>query len=93
VWYAPYVQDAEIWLQSALSSSPSAHLAAGQPVEKFYFLSVRRVSYGREADLGVAGHRPTSGHGDAVATHRLVVQDLRGAWTKVSAVFNLVLSS
>jgi hypothetical protein len=42
-------------------------------VEKWYCVSVRRVSYGREASGGSGG-----------ATHRLAVHDLRGAWTKLN---------
>jgi len=45
-----------------------------QPVEKCYFLSVAKVSYGRETTLGQQGRG--SPH------HRLVVYDLKGAWTK-----------
>ena len=51
-----------------------------QPVEKFYFLSVQRVSYGREAVLTPPFVTP--GTASSVPTHRLVVQDLRAAWTK-----------
>lgn len=51
-----------------------------QPVEKFYFLSVQRVSYGREAVLTPPFVAP--GTASIVPTHRLVVQDLRAAWTK-----------
>ena len=51
-----------------------------QPVEKFYFLSVQRVSYGREAVLTAPFVSP--GTSSSVPTHRLVVQDLRAAWTK-----------
>lgn len=43
-------------------------------MEKCYCLSVRRVSYGREAGAS-AGAPPT---------HRLAVHDLRGAWTKLN---------
>lgn len=52
-----------------------------QPVEKFYFLSVQRVSYGREAVLNASFVNPP-GASSNVPTHRLVVQDLRAAWTK-----------
>ncbi|XP_026329557.1 protein KIAA0100 [Hyposmocoma kahamanoa] len=43
-------------------------------MEKCYCLSVRRVSYGREASGGTA----------PAPTHRLAVHDLRGAWTKLN---------
>lgn len=48
-----------------------------QPVEKCYFLSVAKVSYGRETTLGQQDK-------DAKGSphHRLVVYDLKGAWTK-----------
>lgn len=70
------LSDAEIWLKSALhEDKESASLR--QPVEKCYCLSVARVSYGREAMVtGLSG-------GDT-PTHRLVVHDLRGAWTKTN---------
>ncbi|XP_034174708.2 bridge-like lipid transfer protein family member hobbit [Osmia lignaria lignaria] len=71
------LSDAEIWLKSALhEDKESASLR--QPVEKCYCLSVARVSYGREAAMvaGVSG-------GDT-PTHRLVVHDLKGAWTKTN---------
>ncbi|KAG6797637.1 hypothetical protein HZU73_06957 [Apis mellifera caucasica] len=70
------LSDAEIWLKSALhEDKESASLR--QPVEKCYCLSVARVSYGREAMVtGVTG-------GDT-PTHRLVVHDLKGAWTKTN---------
>ena len=51
-----------------------------QPVEKFYFLSVQRVCYGREAVLTAPFVAP--GTASIVPTHRLVVHDLRAAWTK-----------
>lgn len=57
------------------------NLSLRQPVEKFYFLSVQRVSYGREAVLTAPFVSPP-GASSSVPTHRLVVQDLRAAWTK-----------
>ena len=98
------LNEAEVWLQSALGwfpaffiltyitliaflylgpdSDDSAELNVSlrQPVEKFYFLSVQRVSYGREAVLTPPFVAP--GTASIVPTHRLVVQDLRAAWTK-----------
>ncbi|KOC61463.1 UPF0378 protein KIAA0100 [Habropoda laboriosa] len=70
------LSDAEIWLKSALhEDKESASLR--QPVEKCYCLSVARVSYGREAMVtGVTGGN--------TPTHRLVVHDLKGAWTKTN---------
>ncbi|XP_076169886.1 bridge-like lipid transfer protein family member hobbit [Ptiloglossa arizonensis] len=70
------LSDAEIWLKSALQEDKES-ASLRQPVEKCYCLSVARVSYGREAMVtGVSG-------GDT-PTHRLVVHDLRGAWTKTN---------
>lgn len=55
----------------------------GQPVEKCYCLSVGKVSYGREAGAGAGGSVPPVPPGpEAPPTHRLVVHDLRAAWTK-----------
>ncbi|KAK9512988.1 hypothetical protein O3M35_001284 [Rhynocoris fuscipes] len=65
--------NAEIWLRSALhSDKPKEKVSLKLPVEKCYFLSVGKVSYGREA----------SGMNNIVTpTHRLVVYGLKGAWT------------
>lgn len=69
------LSNSEIWLKSALQEeTESASLR--QPVEKCYCLSVTRVSYGREAMvIGISGDTPI---------HRLVVHDLKGAWTKTN---------
>jgi len=70
------LSDAEIWLKSALQEDEVESASLRQPVEKCYCLSVARVSYGREAMVaGVSGDTPI---------HRLVVHDLRGAWTKTN---------
>ncbi|XP_076248425.1 bridge-like lipid transfer protein family member hobbit [Calliopsis andreniformis] len=70
------LSDAEIWLKSALQEDKES-TSLRQPVEKCYCLSVARVSYGREAMVtGLSG-------GDT-PTHRLVVHDLKGAWTKTN---------
>ncbi|KAK4026287.1 hypothetical protein OUZ56_015296 [Daphnia magna] len=78
------LNEAEVWLQSALGSdsddNAELNVSLRQPVEKFYFLSVQRVSYGREAVLTPPFVAP--GTASIVPTHRLVVQDLRAAWTK-----------
>lgn len=52
------------------------HIIYRQPVEKCYFLSVSKVSYGREAVIP-HNERPVD-----TPTHRLVVHGLKGAWTK-----------
>ncbi|GBP17153.1 Protein KIAA0100 [Eumeta japonica] len=83
------LNDAEIWLKSAMAmpdqpaddkdkkdrDDEEESVSLNTPIEKCYCLSVRRVSYGREA----------SGCGTTAApTHRLAVHDLRGAWTKLN---------
>ena len=69
------LSDAEIWLKSALQEEKES-ASLRQPVEKCYCLSVFTVSYGRDAFVtGVSGDTPT---------HRLVVHDLKGAWTKTN---------
>lgn len=70
--------NSEIWLKSALQEDPDKEeVSLRQPVEKCYCLSVAKVSYGREAVLP-----NTSDYNRDTPTHRLVVYDLRGAWTK-----------
>ncbi|XP_034951381.1 protein KIAA0100 [Chelonus insularis] len=69
------LNDAEIWLKSALQEENES-TSLRQPVEKCYCLSVARVSYGRETLVAeISGDTPT---------HRLVVHDLKGAWTKTN---------
>ncbi|XP_066998211.2 protein hobbit [Anabrus simplex] len=79
------LNDAEIWLKSALQQEPERVVSFRQPVEKCYFLSVAKVSYGRETILTNRDLHNTSdrvcGSKDT-PTHRLVVYDLKGAWTK-----------
>jgi hypothetical protein len=62
------------------------HVSLRQPVEKCYCLSVDKVSYGRETFLPTRGDLlNTSEHvgiSQDTPTHRLVVYDLKGAWTK-----------
>ncbi|XP_060521817.1 protein hobbit [Cylas formicarius] len=71
------LNDSEIWLKSALEGESEIETPRLQPVEKCYCLSVAKVSYGREAVLGTSSERNKD-----TPTHRLVVYDLRGAWTK-----------
>ncbi|XP_076275427.1 bridge-like lipid transfer protein family member hobbit isoform X2 [Rhynchophorus ferrugineus] len=80
--------DSEIWLKSALQDDSEIETSRLQPIEKTYCLSVAKVSYGREATL------PTQSNGNTnkeTPTHRLVVYDLRGAWTKSNRNVALVL--
>ncbi|PNF40865.1 hypothetical protein B7P43_G15929 [Cryptotermes secundus] len=81
------LNDAEIWLKSALQQEPGKeHVSLRQPVEKCYCLSVAKVSYGRETFLPTRGDllntSECAGSSQDTPTHRLVVYDLKGAWTK-----------
>ncbi|KAL1488909.1 hypothetical protein ABEB36_014696 [Hypothenemus hampei] len=73
------LSDSEIWLKSALQDDAEFETSRVQPVEKTYCLSVAKVSYGREA---VLPNQSLSEPNKDTPTHRLVVYDLRGAWTK-----------
>ncbi|KAG5900629.1 hypothetical protein JTB14_005906 [Gonioctena quinquepunctata] len=69
--------DLEIWLKSALQDEQEIEVPSPrQPVEKCFCLSVAKVSYGRETVV------PSQERNKDIPTHRLVVYDLRGAWTK-----------
>ncbi|XP_047512381.1 protein KIAA0100 [Pieris napi] len=85
VWATLYMNcdlnDVEIWLKTPAQQAheekadDERDMLCPPAMEKCYCLSVRRVSYGREA----------SGAGSTPApTHRLAVHDLRGAWTKLN---------
>lgn len=81
------LNDVEIWLKSALQDIGNEVLSLTQPVEKCYCLSVAKVSYGRETVLHrrAADILNTSDRGVCskdIPTHKLVVYDLKGAWTK-----------
>nr|CAD7259627.1 unnamed protein product [Timema shepardi] len=81
------LNDAEIWLKSALQEEPGKEVVSlRQPVEKCYCLSVGKVSYGRETTLPRHGDllntSEKAGGSRDTPTHRLVVYDLKGAWTK-----------
>lgn len=76
------LNDSEIWLKSALQEDSEIEaMSLRQPVEKCYCLSVAKVSYGRETVLPNCDHT-SSERNKETPTHRLVVYDLRGAWTK-----------
>ncbi|EFA07873.1 UPF0378 protein KIAA0100-like Protein [Tribolium castaneum] len=76
------LNDSEIWLKSALQEdSEFEAMSLRQPVEKCYCLSVAKVSYGRETVIPTREHNTCDRNKDT-PTHRLVVYDLRGAWTK-----------
>lgn len=87
------LNDAEIWLKSILSSEKIAASSSEENITnpdsmkivKFYFLSLAKVSYGREASIPTV---PVNSGGGAdpkqkdTPVHKLVVYDLKGAWTK-----------
>lgn len=76
------LNDTEIWLKSALQEDPEKEaISLRQPVEKCFCLSVAKVSYGRETVLLSREHSASERNKDT-PTHRLVVYDLKGAWTK-----------
>lgn len=75
------LNDSEIWLKSILTAdaktdSSSENLSADMKIVKFYFLSLAKVSYGRETKIA-----NNEKHKDS-PMHKLVVYDLKGAWTK-----------
>ncbi|KAM7354827.1 bridge-like lipid transfer protein family member hobbit [Cochliomyia hominivorax] len=81
------LNDAEIWLKSVETEkfdSSSENIASGDNCNKvrFYFLSVGRVSYGREALIQTGNEEETNKTKSTTPTHKLVVYDLKGAWTK-----------
>lgn len=79
------LNDAEIWLRSVTnsdktdSSSDSTESIPNisRDICRDYFLSVAKVSYGREALVNIDDRRQKES-----PTHKLVVYDLKGAWTK-----------
>lgn len=74
--------DAEIWLKSneKIDASSENISDAEIPVfAKYYFLSLAKVSYGREAML--PANKNDQRQKDT-PTHKLVIYDLKGAWTK-----------
>ena len=88
------LSNAELWLKSAVSqdSSLETTMSLRQPVEKYYFLSVSKVSYGRETltkpQMNINSEKSgnidsgSSAKDGGTPTHRLVVHNLKGAWTK-----------
>lgn len=78
------LNDAEIWLKSILNekldiSSENITNPDSLKIVKFYFLSLAKVSYGREAMIQSSSNEPKQKDSPA---HKLVVYDLKGAWTK-----------
>ncbi|XP_053684386.1 protein hobbit [Sabethes cyaneus] len=76
------LNDAEIWLRTTTISdrtdgSSESFSNSNGDIYRYYFLSVARVSYGREAHFVNGSEREKD-----TPTHKLVVYDLKGAWTK-----------
>jgi hypothetical protein len=76
------LNDTEIWLRSVTNSDKNDSSSESIPnisrdICRDYFLSVAKVSYGREAMVSVDERRNKEN-----PTHKLVVYDLKGAWTK-----------
>lgn len=76
------LNDAEIWLRSVTNSDKTDTSQESIPnisrdICRDYFLSLAKVSYGREALVNIDDRR----HKES-PTHKLVVYDLKGAWTK-----------
>ena len=100
VWSIAYMNSEitklEIWLHSNKSIT-SAEEEAGRK-SRMYLLSISRVSYNRDnQDLRIKSQE-TGGEQEKQAAHRLVVYDLRGAWTIVNkevafALFDLYVKA
>ncbi|KAG8178260.1 hypothetical protein JTE90_018807, partial [Oedothorax gibbosus] len=72
--------DSEIWLYNCMDEDEESPAKSfSKSVERSYFLSVTRVSYGREEI--VRDVVPDEDKEDT-PTHRLVVHGLKGAWTR-----------
>jgi hypothetical protein len=79
------LNDAEIWLRSVENNSEKNDSSSesisniSRDICRDYFLSVAKVSYGREAKVtkNIDDKRQKE-----TPTHKLVVYDLKGAWTK-----------
>lgn len=74
------LNDAEIWLRTSLNekndSNSDDNIHLGGDICRDYFLSVNKVSYSREEVVqGEQSEKNTP-------LHKLVVYDLKGAWTK-----------
>lgn len=75
------LNDAEIWLRTTTNADnkndSSESISNLRDSCRDYFLSLSKVSYGREALIPGNEHRRRE-----TPTHKLVVHDLKGAWTK-----------
>lgn len=45
------LNETEIWLQASLQQDASSEMNFKKPIEKFFFMSIDKLSYGREALL------------------------------------------
>lgn len=71
--------DSEIWLYNCKDEDENPTKSFDIPVERSYFLSVDRVSYGREEMVKDVISEEDKAD---TPTHRLVVHGLKGAWTR-----------
>ncbi|CAL8115614.1 unnamed protein product [Orchesella dallaii] len=82
-WSVVYVNselnETEIWLQASLQQDASSEMNFRKPIEKFFFMSIDKLSYGREALLGSTECQDNKKSDNP--QHRLVVHELKGAWT------------
>lgn len=84
------LNDAEIWLRSIFNEKPDISNSSENIIVqndivktvKYYFLSVAKVSYGRETILQTNNNEEQNKQRSSTPTHKLVVYDLKGAWTK-----------
>lgn len=87
-WSIMYINcelnDTEIWLRTTTVNekygASTETLSSNSHTDncRDYFLSVAKVSYGREAMLNTGGNERQKD----TPTHKLVVYDMKGAWTK-----------
>ncbi|XP_015914174.1 protein hobbit [Parasteatoda tepidariorum] len=94
VWNIGYLNselsDSEIWLYNCMDEeSENPTQSFDTDVEQSYFLSVNRVSYGREEIVKDVVSEEDKAE---TPTHRLVVYGLKGAWTRHNrlVVFSLL---
>lgn len=87
-WSVMYVNselnETEIWLQSSIQLDPINEMIEmnfRKPIEKFFFMSIDKLSYGREALLAPSATDGNDTNKNETPQHRLVVHELKGAWT------------
>ncbi|CAL1281511.1 unnamed protein product [Larinioides sclopetarius] len=72
------LSDSEIWLYNCMDEeNENPAKSFSESIERSYFLSVNRVSYGREEIS-----KDVVSDEEDTPTHRLVVHGLKGAWTR-----------